>query len=152
MYRRILVPVDGSRTATRGLRTAIRLAAGRDTRLLLVHVVDMLQIYARLGDARNARELAAALKRAGESAIKHAMSVAARAHVHAQSVIAQSPDGRAATAIVQEARRWKADLIVMGTHGRRGLARAVVGSDAEAVIRSAPAPVLVVRAPAHEPR
>ena len=52
---------------------------------------------------------------------------------------------RAADLIVDEARRWRADLIVMGTHGRRGVVRLALGSDAERVLRLSPVPVLVVR-------
>jgi nucleotide-binding universal stress UspA family protein len=50
-------------------------------------------------------------------------------------------------AIANEARRWKADLIVMGTHGRIGIARLVLGSVAEGVLHSAPVPVLLIRGP-----
>ena len=53
-----------------------------------------------------------------------------------------------ADVIVREAQKWKADLIVIGTHGRRGLRRVVMGSDAEQVVRNAPAPVLLIRAAA----
>ena len=54
--------------------------------------------------------------------------------------------GRVADLIVREARKWRADLLVLGTHGRRGLTRMVMGSDAELVVRAAPAPVLLLRA------
>jgi nucleotide-binding universal stress UspA family protein len=53
--------------------------------------------------------------------------------------------GRVADVILNEARKWRADVIVMGTHGRRGISRTLLGSDAEAVVRSATAPVLLVR-------
>ena len=46
---------------------------------------------------------------------------------------------------MRQARKWRADLIVIGTHGRRGLKRLVMGSDAEQIVRTAPAPVLLVR-------
>ena len=55
--------------------------------------------------------------------------------------------GRVADLIVEEANKWGADLIVMGTHGRRGLRHAVLGSDAEAVMQAAKVPVLLVRYP-----
>jgi nucleotide-binding universal stress UspA family protein len=56
------------------------------------------------------------------------------------------PEGPPAAEIVKAARRWQADLIVIGSHGRRGIRRALIGSVAEAVVRQAPCPVLVVRA------
>ena len=56
--------------------------------------------------------------------------------------------GRVADAIVEEARKSRCDLIVIGTHGRRGVSRAMLGSDAENVVRNSPVPVLLVRRPA----
>ena len=61
-------------------------------------------------------------------------------------VLAENLAGRVADVIVRQARRQRADLLVLGTHGRRGLTRMVMGSDAELVVRYAPAPVLLVRA------
>jgi nucleotide-binding universal stress UspA family protein len=54
--------------------------------------------------------------------------------------------GPAADVIVREAKKQRADLIVLGTHGRRGMRRLVLGSDAEQVVRMSPVPVLLVRA------
>jgi nucleotide-binding universal stress UspA family protein len=54
--------------------------------------------------------------------------------------------GRAADLILEDAKKWSADLIVMGTHGRRGVRRLVLGSDAEQILRLSPVPVLMVRA------
>lgn len=66
-------------------------------------------------------------------------------------VLLESIGGRAADLIVDQAKQWNADLIVMGTHGRRGLRRLALGSDAELVVRSASVPVLLVRGDAgHE--
>jgi len=57
----------------------------------------------------------------------------------------ESMGASAADFIVDHARQWSADLIVMGTHGRRGLVRVAMGSDAESVVRIASVPVLLVR-------
>ena len=57
----------------------------------------------------------------------------------------ENTPGRVAEVIVQAARDWKADLIVVGTHGRRGVSHLFLGSDAEAVARLSPVPVLLVR-------
>ena len=65
--------------------------------------------------------------------------------VEAESVLLESIGGPAADPIAVQARQWPADLIVMGTHGRRGLARLALGSDAEEVVRIMPVPVLLVR-------
>jgi nucleotide-binding universal stress UspA family protein len=63
---------------------------------------------------------------------------------HEQKLI-ETLGGRTADEIVREAKQWPADLIVLGTHGRRGLKRLAMGSDAEMVLRLAPVPVLMVR-------
>jgi nucleotide-binding universal stress UspA family protein len=62
------------------------------------------------------------------------------------TVLAETLTARVAGAIVQQAKKWKADLIVMGTHGRGGVKRVVMGSDAEQVLRTTPVPVLLFRA------
>ena len=54
--------------------------------------------------------------------------------------------GRVCDLVVAEAGSWPADMIVLGTHGRRGVGRMLMGSDAEAIVRSAPIPVLLIRA------
>jgi nucleotide-binding universal stress UspA family protein len=72
--------------------------------------------------------------------------------VQARTVLVETLAGPAADAIVAEAKKWKADLIVMGTHGRRGVRRLVMGSDAEQVLRETPVPVLLVRARAARSR
>jgi nucleotide-binding universal stress UspA family protein len=63
----------------------------------------------------------------------------------AESVLLETVGGSAADRIVEQAQKCKADLIVMGTHGRRRLRRLALGSDAELVVRSSPVPVLLVR-------
>jgi nucleotide-binding universal stress UspA family protein len=65
--------------------------------------------------------------------------------LESESVILETAGGRAADAIVAEAKAWGADLIVLGTHGRRGARRLVMGSDAEEIVRTTPVPVLLVR-------
>ena len=68
---------------------------------------------------------------------KHGLSV--------DSVMFEIVGGHAADIIVAQAKKWRADIIVIGTHGRRGLRRLVMGSDAEEVVRTSPVPVLLVR-------
>ena len=64
------------------------------------------------------------------------------------TVLIENLDARVSQLVVEHARAWGADLIVLGTHGRRGLARVLMGSDAEQIARTAPVPVLLVRLPA----
>ena len=68
--------------------------------------------------------------------------------VPVDTVLIENLDARVAQLVVEHAQAWGADLIVLGTHGRRGLARVLMGSDAEQIARTAPVPVLLVRLPA----
>ena len=74
-----------------------------------------------------------------------ASKVALKQGVKAAASLVESRGRPVSDVILDEARKWRADLIVMGTHGRRGVNRLLLGSDAERVLRSAPVPVLLVR-------
>jgi nucleotide-binding universal stress UspA family protein len=67
--------------------------------------------------------------------------------VAVETVLLGARGNRVADLIVKQAKKWHADLIVLGTHGRRGVARVLMGSDAEIVVRETPVPVLLVRSP-----
>ncbi len=146
MYRRILVPVDGSPTSTRGLREAAALARDQGAKLRLVHVVDEATILGGATAGVDLEPLIESLVRSGKSVVERSRRVAAKLGVDAQTVIYESVAGPAADSILREAKKWRADLIVMGTHGRRGIRRLVLGSDAEQVLRLAKVPLLLVRA------
>ncbi len=150
MYQRILVPVDGSHTSTLGLQEAVRIAIDQRARLRLVHVVDETVVVQNFEGFINTGDLLDALRDAGKKTIAKALALARRHDLKAEASVTETMGGRVADVIVREARKWKADLIVMGTHGRRGFGRVVLGSDAEAVLRNTPVPVLMVRSP--EPR
>jgi len=145
MYKRILVPIDGSRTSNLGLNHALRLARDQRARLKLVHVLDEFVIAQNIDMAGMSAELLDAFEKGGKAVVKNAKALAARHGIRAESALCRTMGGRASDAIVAEAKKWKADLIVIGTHGRRGVRRMVLGSDAEAVARAAPVPVLLVR-------
>jgi nucleotide-binding universal stress UspA family protein len=147
-YRRILVPVDGSPTSNAGLREAIELAQGQGASLQLVHVVDY-HYLAMTGLEAGAyiEDLMRNLTQSGRRILKRAEELARKSGVTARGVLVESPSGPAADAIVRQARKSKADLIVLGTHGRRGVRRMLMGSDAEQVVRNSPAPVMLVRSP-----
>lgn len=145
MYRRILVPVDGSPTAARGLREAIRLAKSQRARVRLVHVVDESVVLSTGEPGIDFAPLLAAFRKAGHALLERTKRAAKRLGVDAETAIYESVARGAADAILQEAKKWRADLIVMGTHGRRGVRRVVLGSDAEQVVRLSRVPVLLVR-------
>lgn len=145
-YQRILVPVDGSATATAGLREAIRLAKGQKATLQLVHVVDQHSVVMMGMEAASyLDEVLQGLAASGRRILARAQALAAGAGVKATAVLRETLTGPAADAIVDQAKKGRADLIVIGTHGRRGVRRLVMGSDAEQVVRASPVPVLLVR-------
>jgi nucleotide-binding universal stress UspA family protein len=145
MYRRILVPVDGSPTAARGLREAIRLAKSQRARLRLVHVVDETMVVGAGEAGVDLAPLFASFRKAGRALLERTQRAAKKLGVDAETAIYESVARGAADAILRDAKKWRADLIVMGTHGRRGVRRLVLGSDAEQVVRLSPVPVLLVR-------
>lgn len=148
MYQRILVPIDGSSTSSRGLDEAIRLAKLTQGRLRLMHVIDELS-FALAMDAYSGYtgDWLAQLRAAGNTLLEEARAKAAAAGVEAECLLCDTFRGAVAERVVSDAAAWPADLIVLGTHGRRGLGRMVMGSSAELILRHATVPVLLVRAP-----
>ena len=150
MFRRILVPVDGSRLRIAACAPRSTSHATRRPRSCLLHVVDEL-LVAPMGDGgvyvspRFVDEFAAALRAQGAKVLARAEAQARKAGVGCRPVLAETLGRPVADIIVAHAKRCRADLIVLGTHGRRGLARAVMGSDAEGVVRASPVPVMLVR-------
>ncbi|HYL87749.1 MAG TPA: universal stress protein [Burkholderiales bacterium] len=145
-YKRILVPVDGSATSKAGLREAITLAKGQGAQLQLVHVADQHYIALMGIESSGAiGEMMESTKRVGRGILRNAEAAAQKAGVKASSVLLETVTGPAADPIVRQAKKWGADLIVLGTHGRRGVRRLLMGSDAEQIVRYAPVPVMLVR-------
>lgn len=141
-YKRILVPVDGSETSNKALVAALQFARDAGGRVRLMHSLDELAFVSGFeysGDViRIAREYATKV-------LDDALAVAKAAGVEADTCLADAPAQRLGRMVADEARSWEADLIVVGTHGRRGLGRVLLGSGAEQVIRESPVPVLVIR-------
>lgn len=152
-YSRILVPVDGSPTATAGLREAIRLAAAHGAEICLLHVLEKLPALQGM-EVLIERQVLENLGQLGRKVLAAARSAVEGHGLRARSVFRRASRESVADAIVAEAKRSHADVIVMGTHGHRGVTHLVLGSDAEAVVRSATVPVLLVssRAEKNRPR
>ena len=152
MFKRILVPVDGSSTSKRGLAEAIELASDQAATLYLLHVVDDLVVSQALvgtpyvgGDIFD--ELIGSLREGGRKILATAEALVRKRGIGCESILLETLGRSVASVILDQARKRRADVIVLGTHGRRGLTRLVLGSDAEAVVRSTNVPVLLVRAP-----
>ena len=145
VYRRILVPVDGSSTSIAGLNEALRLARNQKARIRLIHIVDERMIFSTAEAGMNIEPVIDSLKSGGKRILEHAAKLAAARGVRAETDMVENAASQVADVLVSRARRWRADLVVMGTHGRRGVNRLVLGSDAELVVRNSPVPVLLVR-------
>jgi len=143
MYQRILVPVDGSAASNSGLDEAIRLARLAGGRLRLVHVVDDLVLSTGLEFATC--DVVGILVDAGAKILSAAKAKVEASGVAVDTFLSETLAERVSDVVVAQARQWNADLIVIGTHGRRGVRRLLIGSDAEQIVRAAPVPVLLVR-------
>lgn len=146
MYRQILVPLDGSETANKALAAALQLAKESGGRLRMVHVIEAwayISGYEQVG--AYAQDLLDVLREAGKKVLQDAMRQAKAAGVAADSMLFYGSSGRLAEVVATAAREWKADPVVVGTHGRRSAGRMLLGSGAEQIIGLAPVPVLVIR-------
>ncbi|HKE95159.1 MAG TPA: universal stress protein [Povalibacter sp.] len=144
MYRRLLVPVDGSPASARALREAIAIARDAGTTLKLIHIVSEVVLDPMYAQFRE--PLFESLRVAGQRTLLDAQESVRAAGVSFESELIEALHGIISELILAAARSWSADLIVMGTHGRRGVRRLLMGSDAEMVLRSTTFPLLLVRA------
>lgn len=145
LYKRILVPVDGSNTSNQALQEALRIAKNQQAAIRLVHVVDEAVIDGDIDGMLNYAALRDALKQGGTHLLARVAKTAQQAGVEAETVLLETLGERVAHAIAEEAEHWQADLVIMGTHGRHGLDRLFMGSVAEGTARLAPVPLLLVR-------
>ncbi len=152
MYGRILVPVDGSETSAGGLDEAVKVAKAFGGRIRLMHVVNEFIVDGAYSPGTYSSDLFQSLRDTGRVLLSDSEGCVRAAGVQVDSVLLESIGAPAADVIVSQARQWGAELIVMGTHGRRGLARLAMGSDAEQVVRLMSVPVLLVRTAAQRPR
>jgi nucleotide-binding universal stress UspA family protein len=143
MARRILVPLDGSSTAERGLAEAIRMARTNGGRLVLLHLIDDFPTMREFASVETLDTMEARRRQAGGVLLGEAARVAKDAGVAAEERLVRTRDTAAQT-IIDTARELHCDLIVLGTHGRSGIVRALIGSVAEGVARHSSVPVLLV--------
>lgn len=147
MYKHILVAYDGSEVSDLALGEAIELALALKSELRLVNVVDAALLFDWNTDFVDVVELENNLVAEGKKILDKAMSICKAAGVEAETKLAKADhyDVRVMDLIQREAAAWPADLVVIGTHGRRGFSHLMLGSVAEGVIRTAQTPVLLVR-------
>ena len=144
--RTILVATDFSEHADRGLAYAAELAARLDAKLHLVHAISIPALgVPEMGIAYSSMMMESTVKESQEALT----ALAARYRDRVPIATTHLEVGDARDVIDRIAETIGADLIVMGTHGRRGVRRMLLGSVAESIVRSAPCPVLTVRPPKH---
>ena len=144
MFKKILVPLDGSQLSQRSLEPALALSEQTGAELLLVRVPTADTLSFAVSEARQ-RELA-------QNALVYLETIRKSNEQPHFSIRTQVLDGDVASAIIDAAHAEQSDLIIMSTHGYSGLTRWVLGSVTEKVLRSAPCPVLAIRAARHPQR
>ena len=151
MVKRILIPVDGSDTSNKALVAGLSMARETSASVRLVHTVNEMAYLAGM-DAYGtySADVAGMMREGGAKVLTDAMAIAQSAGVEASQVLSDEPGQRLGEAVTASAKLWNADLVVVGSHGRRGLGRVLLGSGAEQILRLAPVPVLVIRGGAAE--
>lgn len=146
MYRNILVAVDGSHTSEIALQEAIKLAQTVQAQLRIVHAVDTVNLN-RGVEFPNPAEILDVMVKSGEEILRKAQGIARNAGIQAETRLIEidTLGRRIPEVIAEEAESWPADLVVIGTHGRRGISHLFLGSVAEGVVRVATKPVLLIR-------
>ncbi|MDP3761463.1 MAG: universal stress protein [Ramlibacter sp.] len=152
MYKRILVALDGSETSMRALTASLNLARQGGGRVRLVHVVEELAYLGGFDPyGASSGDLIKVIRENGAKVLATGLAAAGSAGVEADTVLYDNFGERLSDAVADAAKQWNADLIVVGTHGRRGIGRVLMGSGAEHIIRLSPVPVLVIRSPETPP-
>lgn len=147
MYQRILVPVDHSDTSAAALQEAKRLANEQHAVVRLVHVIDLAQFAWSANEFLDVPQLQASLRQGGQALLDSHAAELRELGLTVEVELLEIWGGLIARSLVDEAEKWKAELLVMGTHGYGGLTHLLLGSVAEGVLRITKTPVLLVRAP-----
>jgi nucleotide-binding universal stress UspA family protein len=142
-FQKILVPVDGSSTSTKALDYALQLARDNHSQVRAMHAIDELGY---LSGYEYSGELVASARKNASELLQKAVVAAQAQGVALDTHLIDQPGQRLGQTVADEAANWGADLVVVGTHGRRGVGRVLLGSGAEQIVRMAPVAVLTVRA------
>lgn len=152
MYRRILVAVDGSTTSNKAISAALEMASysGGSSVIRLIHVIDEMAYFTGLDPyAGQSYSVTSAMREAGEKVLADALTTAKSTGVQVQTILVDRLGAHLAETVAEQAKAWDASLVVVGTHGRKGIKRMLMGSGAEQIIRLSICPVLVVRSVAN---
>lgn len=142
IFKKILVPIDGSDTSQKAIAMALQMAVADKAEVRLLHSIDELSY---VNAHEYSAELAKYAREHGHQILQEGLSAMHAVGVKGDIKLIDFAGQRLGDTVADQARLWNADLIVLGTHGRRGVGRLLLGSGAEQVIRLAPVPVLVIR-------
>lgn len=146
MFKRILIPVDGSDTSNKALVSALQMARETGASVRVVHAVNEMAFLGGIDPyGTYSGDLVGMMREGGARVLTDAMAVAQSAGVEVSQALLDEPGQRLGESVAEAARLWSADLIVVGSHGRRGIGRVLLGSGAEQILRLAPVAVLVIR-------
>lgn len=147
MYKNIMLALDGSKVSDSLVDELIKLTKDQSPNVRIIHVVDESFVHYG-GPSFDYLSIIAAWRKDGEKILENAAKkIEKQSSIKPEtSILELKPfQGRVAEVIVEAAKEWPADLLIIGTHGRRGFSRLFLGSVAENVVRIATTPMLLVR-------
>lgn len=146
MYSRILVPLDSSETSHHAMEHAADLAKTNGAMVVLLHVIEELRLSSGYEPPKvYIDEVFPGFLSRGQAMLDQAATRLRQDGIAVETALIVSKGERVSDLIVEQVETTRCDVVVIGTHGRRGLDRVLIGSDAEQVARLAPVPVLLVR-------
>lgn len=148
MYKHILVAMDDSDTSLEALKEAIKLAQDQKAKLRILHIaIDIYTDYSGFGMGVDLSAFEPAAREASKKILHDAEKLAHESNVecNTQLIELKTGKGRIEEKIVEVATSWPADLLIIGTHGRRGFSHFLLGSVAEGITRIATMPVLLIK-------
>ncbi len=146
MYQRLLVALDNTKTSRLALDHAAELARLSGATVVLLHVLESFRHVSGFESPKAyAEEVLPRMREKGRQLLDEVAAPLVEQGIEVETVLLEGSDERVAEVIARRAREAGVDLVIMGTHGRRGVNRLLLGSDAEHVARIAHAPVMLVR-------
>jgi nucleotide-binding universal stress UspA family protein len=148
MYKRIMVAIDDSFATSKVLESAIESARQHNAKLAICHALDetiFAQREAAIMLSKSVTQVTLNLKESAQEFVGKAAEIARAAGVEVEEIIVESEVGHVAEMLANAAAEWQADLLVVGTHSRRGLERFFVGSVAEQLVSKATTSLLLIR-------
>lgn len=146
MYQRLLVALDSTATSRLALEHAAALARLSGATVVLLHVLESFRHVSGFESPKvYAEEVLPRMRAAGRELLDEAAAPLREQGIEVETVLLEGSDERVAELIARRAEEAGVDMVILGTHGRRGVNRLLLGSDAEHVARIAPVPVMLVR-------